>query len=203
MDELITTAREILATAALYEVNGILVLLYVAWEHILAIITGSAFVALLAPAPEEQRPWITAAGGIGVLAAFLVAPPVPLILAAMAAAGAGAVYLDNFNPEALRWRVVGGLALYALAALAYLGYGQYLAGVDAAAWAAAIGGEGAAQATLARGQSFVNTLATWGLWLILPLGYFSLLVQGVLIHRPPQGRPDELVTAVRTRGEKR
>lgn len=203
MDEIITTAREMLATAALYEANGLLVLAYVAWEQILALITGGAFVALLAPAPDEQRPWITVAGGISVLAAFLVAPPVPLILTVMAVAGAAAVYMDNFNPEALRWRTVGGLALYALAALAYLGYGQYLAGVDAAAWASAIGGEGAAQATLAQGQSFVNTLATWGLWLILPLGYFSLLVQGLLIHPPPQGRPDDLVTAVRTRGEKR
>ncbi|MBI1299251.1 hypothetical protein GC175_30335 [bacterium] len=27
--------------------------------------------------------------------------------------------------------------------------------------------------------AFLTTLATWGLWLILPLGYLSLLAQGV------------------------
>ena len=52
---------------------------------------------------------------------------------------------------------------------------------------------------LAQGRAFVETLATWGLWLILPLGYFSLLAQVLLAHPPLSARPDALITAVRTR----
>ena len=77
---------------------------------------------------------------------------------------------------------------------AYLGYGGYLNGLDAAAWAESIGGQGEAQAALAQGRAFVSTLATWGLWLILPLGYFSLLAQGVLVHPPLPARPQETAT---------
>ena len=96
----------------------------------------------------------------------------------MALAGSAAVAFDRFNPDGLRWRVAGGLALYAPAALAYLGYGSYLNTLDALAWAQALGGQGEAAAALAQGRAFVDTLATWGLWLILPLAYFSLLAQG-------------------------
>ena len=90
-------------------------------------------------------------------------------------------------------------APFLLAALAHLGYQAYLAGVDAAAWAQAIGGQGEASAALAQGRAFVETLATWGLWLILPLGYFSLLAQVLLAHPPLSAKPDEIITAVRTR----
>ena len=119
----------------------------------------------------------------------------------MSLAGALAVALDRFNPDSLRWRITGGLTLYALAALAHLGYSSYLTGVDAAAWAQAIGGQAEAASALAQGRAFVQTLATWGLWLILPLGYFSLLAQVLLAHPPLSGKPDALITAVRTRGE--
>ncbi len=55
--------------------------------------------------------------------------------------------------------------------------------------AQAIGGQGEASAALARGQAFVETLGAWGLWLILPLGYFSLLAQVLLAHPPLSARP--------------
>jgi hypothetical protein len=55
---------------------------------------------------------------------------------------------------------------------------------------------------LAQGRAFVETLAIWGLWLILPLGYFSLLAQVLLAHPPLSAKPDEIITAVRTRERK-
>jgi len=54
--------------------------------------------------------------------------------------------------------------------------------------------------TLAQGRAFLNTLATWGLWLILPLGYLSLLAQGLLAHPPTGGRPERTIAQARTRG---
>lgn len=183
----------------LYTANGALASLYLAWEHGTALATLACFLWFLKCAPEGQRGWFVGAGGLAVTAAFFAPAPVPMLLAGMAAVGAGSVALDRFQPDALRWRVVGGLALYAGAALVYLAYSRYLEGVDAAAWAEAIGGQEQAQTTLAQGRAFLNTLATWGLWLILPLGFLSLLVQGLLAHPPLGERPSETIARVRTR----
>ena len=216
MDALIHTLREALRAAALWELNGLLALLYTAWAHLPALITAGAWAALLwwTPAGRRrqtalgdqfsgQRPWLLAVAALVVLAAFVAQPPAPVLLAAMTVAGTLAVTLDRFNPDGLRWRVAGGLALYALAAFAYLGYGAYLDGLDAMAWAEALGGQGEATATLAQGRAFIGTLATWGLWLILPLAYFSLLAQGLLVHPPLGSTPEQMITAVRTRGQSR
>lgn len=193
--------QQTLHALALYEANGFLVLSYVIWEHKAALLTLGAFFFLLREAPPGQRIWITGTAALALVAAFLAPAPAPFLLAAMSMAGAAAVVLDRFNPDSVRWRVSGGLTLYALAALAHLGYSSYLAGVDAAAWASAIGGSGEASAALAQGRSFVETLATWGLWLILPLGFFSLLAQVLLAHPPLSAKPEALITAVRTRGQ--
>lgn len=193
--------QQTLHTLAIYEANGFLVLSYVIWEHMAALLTLGAFLYLIWQAPSGQQTWMIGAAVLALIVAFFAPAPAPFLLAAMSLAGALAVALDRFNPDSLRWRITGGLTLYALAALAHLGYSSYLAGVDAAAWAQAIGGTGEASAALAQGRSFVETLATWGLWLILPLGYFSLLAQVLLAHPPLSARPDALITAVRTRGE--
>jgi hypothetical protein len=201
MEDALQRAGELMRTVGLYGLNGLLALAYTAWEQKAAILTLAAFAALLGPAPVVQRPWIACTALAATLAAFFVPLPVPFLMAAMALAGAGAVAVDRFDPDGLRWRASGALALYAGAALAYLAYSRYLSGADATAWAAAIGGQDEAQAALSQGRSFLNTLATWGLWLILPLGYLSLLVQGLLVHPPVGARPADTITAVRTRGQ--
>ena len=192
--------REVLRTLLIWEVNGWLVTLYLLWEHATLPVTLAAFYLLLRDAPREQRPWLGGAATLAAAAATFAPAPVPVLLSGMSAAAALAVRFDRFNPHALRWRAVGGLALYAGAALAYLAYGRYLAAVDASAWARAVGGEGEAVSALAQGRAFLNTLATWGLWLILPLGFFSLLAQGLLAHPPTPATPEETIARVRTRG---
>lgn len=199
MNEFIQTVQDTTHTLAIYELNGLLVLLYVLWENVAGLLAAGACVVLLVKAPEGQRLWVLAVTLVVIVTAFVAPAPIPVLLAGMSIAGTLAVMLDKFNPDALRWRAMGALALYAGAALAYMFYGRYLAGVDATAWAEAIGGQEEAQATLSQGRSFLNTLATWGLWLILPMGYLSLLVQGVLAHPPVGARPAETISAVRTR----
>jgi len=196
---MLETLKNFLHILVLYEANGFLVLTYVLWEHLASVLVLMNFVFFAIRAPAGQRAWTLGGGVLALLAAFFTASPAPFLLAAMSLAGVAAVLLDTFNPDSLRWRITGGLTLYALAALAHLGYQTYLAGVDAAAWAQAIGGQGEASAALAQGRAFVETLATWGLWLILPLGYFSLLAQVLLAHPPLSAKPDEIITAVRTR----
>jgi len=199
MNEFIQTVQQTLKTLGLYEINGILLIAYVMWEQIAALVVAGAAVELVRKAPESQRMWVLVVLCFVILGAFLAPAPVPILLAGMTIAGLIAVSIDRFNPDMLRWRAVGALGIYSLAALAYLFYGRYLESVDATAWAEAIGGQEAAQNTLAQGRSFLNTLATWGLWLILPMGYLSLLVQGILAHPPMGARPADTITAVRTR----
>ncbi len=194
MDALISHVHTVLT----YTANGGLALLYTAGERAPALTILAAFLGFLRGAPPPQRAWMASAGALALLAGFLAPPPAPVLLAGMALAGLAAVSLDRFHPDALRWRVVGGLTLYAGAALAYLAYSRYLDGVDAAAWAQALGGQAAAQSTLAQGRAFLDTLATWGLWLVLPLGFLSLLAQGLLAHPPTGARPGETLARIRT-----
>ena len=211
MDAIITTIGEALRAAAIWELNGVLGLAYTAWRHLPALIAAGAFAALLWLTPagrnrpqfSGQRPWLLGVGVLITLAAFAAEAPAPMLLAVMTSAGLAAVYADRFNPDGLRWRVAGGLALYAAAALAAQLYRAYLNTLDALAWAQALGGQGEAAAALAQGRAFVDTLATWGLWLILPLGYLSLLVQGLLVHPPLPATPEQVIRAVRTRGQER
>jgi hypothetical protein len=196
MEQLVHLVRTLL----IYAANGLLLLAYVAWEHVSLLLTAGACLWLLNRAPAIQRPWIAGVSALTAMAAVWAPAPVPFLLTGMILAGAMAVQLDHFSPDSLRWRITGAMALYAGAALAYQAYSHYLAGVDAAAWAEAIGGQDEAQAALAQGRAFLNTLATWGLWLILPLGYLSLLAQGLLVHPPVPGQPHETIAAVRTRG---
>jgi len=192
--------KQELSLLFLYEVNGFLALAYVLWEHITALLTAGAMSYLILSAPRAQQAWIAATAILAALAALFAPPPVPLLMTVMALAAALAVWRDAFNPENLRWRLTGGLALYALAALGYLAYSSYLDGVDAMTWAKTLGGEGQAATALAQGRAFVNTLATWGLWLIIPLGYFSLLAQSLFVHPPGPQTPGDLIAAIRTRG---
>ncbi len=133
MDEPLHRATELFRTLGLYGLNGVLALAYTAWEQKAAVLTLGAFLVLLVPAPDVQRPWIACAAIAGVLAALFAPLPVPFLLAGMALAGAGAVRVDRFDPDGLRWRATGALALYAGAALAWLAYSRSLSGADATA----------------------------------------------------------------------
>ena len=216
MDSFIGSLRDTLLAFGTLELNGLLALLYTAWQHGAALAAAGALrrAALLDPARAALDPR-------GARPAFRATPlaagdrthrdPGRVSRArahAGAAGGHDAVRRASggrrpVQPGRARWRAAGGLALYALAALAYLAYGRYLNALDAAAWAEALGGQGEAAQALAQGRAFISTLATWGLWLILPLGYLSLLAQGVLVHPPLPATPEQVITAVRTRGQQR
>lgn len=183
-----------------WSVNGVLVTAFWLVDHIFPLAALPAFALLLSRAPREQRPFGLAAGLVGLLAAIIVPQPIPLIILAMSWGGIGAVALDRFNPDTLRWRVIGGLALYAIASIAWTGYSAYVATLSPAQWGGMLA-SGEAASTIAQGRSFLQTISIWGLWIILPLGYFSLLLQGLFVHPPLTAAPAEVIHAVRGRGE--
>ena len=179
--------------------NGLLAVIYVALSRVFILLLVFPLAYLVGWAPAEHRPWIVAAGVLALAAAAFVPPPVPLLLTLLASAGALAVRLDHFNPKALRWRASGGLALYALAGLGFSGYAAYTSRIDSNAWAGLVAG-GEAAAIVGQGRAFLSTLAVWGLWVILPVGYLALLLQSIFVHPPTSASPAAMIHAVRGRG---
>ena len=180
--------------------NGGLVVIFWLIDHALLLAAIPAFYLLAVQARREQHLYALAAGGLSLLASLLVPPPIPLITLVMAWAGAAAIKVDRFNPDSLRWRVVGGLALYAVAALGWTAYSAYVANLSAEQWGALFAADEAA-ATIAQGRSFLSTISVWGLWIIVPMGYFSLLLQGVFVHAPLAASPERIIQTVRARGD--
>jgi len=185
-----------------WTLNGLLAIIYTLADNLAVLLILPPLIWLAITARKEHLPWVAATGGLCLLAGFLVPAPVPVILALMAWAGAIGVRLDMFNPTALRWRVNGGLALYALAALGFAAYAAYTSRLDPNAWSGVVVG-GEADQVIAQGRSFLNTIAVWGLWIILPLGYLGLILQGIFVHPPTPGTPADMIHTVRARGRER
>ena len=132
--------------------------------------------------------------------------PVPWIGAVMWAAGLTAVLAlanQRFN---LLWYVKSGIALYALAVIGSRLYLSTAAHLTPEQWAALIGSSESAAAVIASTRSSVTTILLWALWLVVPLGYFSMLVQQIFINPmsivSPLAGAQELLHALRVRGSR-
>ena len=84
MDAFITALRVALVAFGTWELNGLLAILYTAWEHAAALAAAGAFAAMLFWTPpgrqsasavrdqiSGQRPWLLGSGLVVILAAFL------------------------------------------------------------------------------------------------------------------------------------
>ena len=213
-----------------YLANGVLVILYWLAAHSAALVSlACALVIVLLPDAEIQaragyRPTRNGDGSSNgpisrtaqvmtgiVLAAWLIAQwdmaaPVPWIGAVMWAAGLAVVLAQASQRLNLLWYVKAGIAMYALAVIGsriYLGYTSHLTPEQ---WAVLIGSTDSAATVIASTRGNVTTILLWALWLIVPLGYFSMLVQQVFINpmsivNPLAGAQD-LLRALRVRGSK-
>jgi hypothetical protein len=188
-----------------YAANGALVVLYWIIGNTPAIVSLACAAAMaLLPDAEIQRragfrPRRTGRGSEGtlprtaqvmtaiVLVAWLAAQwsmgaPVPWIGAAMWAAGLVAVLALSAQRFNLVWYVKAGVAMYALAVIGSRIYLAYTAHLTPEQWAALIGSSESAAVVIAGTRGNVTTIILWALWLIVPLGYFSMLVQQVFIN---------------------
>ncbi|HNT56212.1 MAG TPA: hypothetical protein PKG95_15950 [Anaerolineaceae bacterium] len=130
--------------------------------------------------------------------------PVPWIGMAMWMAGILSVLLlpsERFNQL---WAYKSGIAIYALAVLAGRIYMSASTTISAEQWAALLGSSQTASSVLIQARSNVNTIILWGLWMVVPLGYFSLLVQKIFMHPLSLTNPltsvEQMLSNLRDRG---
>ena len=139
--------------------------------------------------------WVISQWGMGA--------PVPWLGAAMWLTGTIIVLLVHMQEHTLLWNMKSGIAIYSLAVIGSRLYLAYTAQLSADQWAALIGTSESATAVIANTRGNVTTIILWALWLVIPLGYFAMLLQQVLINPMslvnPLAGASELINRYRTR----
>ena len=138
--------------------------------------------------------WVISQWGMGA--------PVPWLGAAMWLTGTIIVLLVHMQEHTLLWNMKSGIAIYSLAVIGSRLYLAYTAQLSADQWAALIGTSESAAAVIANTRGNVTTIILWALWLVIPLGYFAMLLQQVLINPMslvnPLAGASELINRYRT-----
>ncbi len=218
----------LLTDLPIYLANGVLVILYWLAVHSAALVSvACALIIIILPDAQIQaragyrpsrREEVPSVGvtprtaqimtGI-VLVAWLIAQwdmgaPVPWIGAVMWAAGLIAVLALSSQRFNLLWYFKAGIAMYSLTVIGsriYLGYTSHL---TAEQWAVLVGSSESATTLIASTRGNVTTILLWALWLVVPLGYFSMLVQQVFINPmsivSPLASVQDMLRALRMRG---
>ncbi len=198
-----------LADLPVYLANGILLILYWLAAHlpILVCMVCAGIIALLPDEEIQQRAGFRPRRGaqgeengvevrrprtaqittlivvlLWLIAQWDMASPVPWIGAVMWLAGLAAILMAAVQRFNLVWYVKAGLAMYALAVIGSRIYLSYTAQLSPDQWAALIGSSESAAVVIANTRGNVTTILLWALWLVIPIGYFSLLVQQIFIN---------------------
>lgn len=139
--------------------------------------------------------WVISQWGMGA--------PVPWLGTSMWIAGTIILLLVHMQEHTLLWNMKSGIAIYSLAVIGSRLYLAYTAQLSADQWAALIGTSESASAVIANTRGNVTTIILWALWLVIPLGYFAMLLQQVLINPMslvnPLAGASELINRYRTR----
>ena len=157
-----------------------------------------------AATPELYTAQITTAAilVLWVISQWGMGAPVPWIGAAMWITGTIIVLLVHMQEHTLLWNVKSGIAIYSLAVFGSRLYLGYTAQLTADQWAALIGSSESATTVIANTRGNVTTIILWALWLVIPLGYFAMLLQQVLINPMslvnPLAGASELINRYRT-----
>ena len=210
-----------------YVINGLLWLLYAVASVLPALVSvGVAGVMMLVVDDAVQklasaRPLRDGRGGIQtspktsqiitgiVLALWLVAQwgmgaPVPWIGASMWLAGLLAILAAPAQRFSLQNGVKVGLVTYALAVIVSRIYLAYTSRISPEEWAALLGSAETAARVIASTRANTTTVAIWALWLVVPLGYFSMLAQQVFLNpislTNPLATYEQMLISLRDRG---
>jgi hypothetical protein len=173
----------------LWLLNGILAISYLLFDHLLAVVLIAPLTWLTITTKPAQRAWMASASVLALAATALGPAMIGLWHLIIAVASIAAILLERFNPEALRWRVAGGTAIYGLIGLGVTVY-KSLAPVIIAG-----------DSLLSQGQAYLSTIISIATVLV-PLGIIGVLVQAVWAHPPMEAGPEETIYQVRTRGRR-
>jgi hypothetical protein len=176
--------------ALTWVLNGFLVICFVLVDHLATLLLLPAAAAFVFVIPATQRGWAIGAGTLAIAASLLAPSPVPLFLGMIALTSAAALYLEHYNRPAVLWNIVRSVSLYSLAGLGYALW-QGLRVMDSIQ----------SDVMTSQGGTYLNAIIGIVMY-VFPLGIVVLLAQSVLAH-PPIGRPEEIITQVRTRGKVR
>lgn len=179
-----------IAAGVISTINGFLVIVYYAADHIQTIALAVAAILFAAYTSKEQKVWAVASGAMAILASLFAPAPVPLFLLVMSLAGWAGTWLEQYNKPAQHWNTIRGQALYALAGLGFAMYRNF--GLDSSI---------ASDPMMSQGAGYLNALIGIGMY-VIPLGWLAMLTQSIWAHPPAQGTPDALITTIRTRGKK-
>ena len=133
-----------------------------------------------------------------------MAAPVPWIGAAMWLVGLIAILAVPAQRFNLLHMVKTGIAMYAAAVIASRIYLVYTSQISPEQWASLVGSAQTAMTVVAGTQGNVTTIVVWALWLVLPLGYFSMLLQQVFMNSVSLVNPfasyEQMLIQLRDRG---
>lgn len=211
----------------LYAVNGVLWIAYtiassvpalvsLACAGLLAYVVDDAAQRLVAQRPlrGEHGMMQSAPRTAQMLTGFLVfmwtgaqwgmAAPVPWIGAAMWLFGLVVILMVPAQRFNLLHGVKTGIAMYAAAVIASRIYMAYTSQISPEQWAALVGSAQTAANVVASTQGNANTIIVWALWLVLPLGYFAMLLQQVFMNSVSLINPfasyEQMLIQMRDRG---
>ena len=179
-----------IAAGVIWTINGFLVMVYSAANHIQTITLAVATILFAAYTSKEQKVWAVASGAMAILASLFAPAPVPLFLLVMSLAGWAGTWLEQYNKPAQHWNTIRGQALYALAGLGFAMYRNF-----------GLGSSIASDPMMSQGAGYLNALIGIGMY-VIPLGWLAMLTQSIWAHPPAQGTPDALITTIRTRGKR-
>lgn len=137
---------------------------------------------LTLPDPRTAQVMTLIILGLWILGQAGMAAPVPWIGAAMWLFGSIALLVIRSQEPTILWNVKSGIAIYSLAVLGSRLYLAYTAQLSAEQWAALIGSAESAATVISNTRGNVTTIILWALWLVIPLGYFAMLLQQLFLN---------------------
>jgi len=175
--------------ALIWVINGILVIIYFAFEHFSTILLVGSAAAFVGRTPKEQRAWAAGSGLLAIVSALAAPFPVPWFLLMLSLAGWIGQWLEQYNKPAARWNTIRAQALYAIAGLGYAAYRGF--GLDNALLS---------DPTMAQGAGYISTILAIAMY-AMPLGFLVMLAQSIWAHPPAPSAPGEMISTIRTRGK--
>ena len=172
----------------LWTLNGFLTLVYLMLEHLAVALLVFPLFRLISTTEKSQRPWMMASGAMAMAASMFGTLAIGVWMLIMAATSTLVIRLEKFNPQTLRWRIAGGIALYSLIGLGASVYRMIAPSLMSDAF-------------FAQGQVYLSTIV--GVATIIgPVGFMGMLAQSVWAHPPLEQSPEEMYSQIRTRGQR-